>query len=232
MSVVEAPPPSPDRTASCADCGAPCSRRSARCMSCARPRYQYWTEATILACIQTWKTRFGAFPTQKQWARGGTVQGVKVPSRNTVVRHFGSWTKALALAGATTHRRAPGEGYLYVQRGKDGLEVWYARWSVGERYANGRLKSEFARIGFKTGPGALTRLQAERHLELMLGIVEDKKISGPGHEAYALVRKAAQLLDRAYDEAPNREARAMFRAALEKLPAFEEPLAEGVRLSA
>src|SRR5262245_61421170 len=57
-------------------------------------------------------------------------------------------------------RRSYGTGSLSVQRDRNGREVWYGRWRVGNRRVN-------RRIGLKRSAGSvdgLTKAQAEREL--------------------------------------------------------------------
>jgi hypothetical protein len=55
------------------------------------------------------------------------------------------------------------------------------------------------------------------------------RIKGPGPEAYALLRKAAQLLDRAASESSKPEERAAFLCALDALPKAEDEVVRALR---
>src|SRR5262245_52306000 len=55
-----------------------------------------WTHESILVAIQRWvRDHRGRPPTATQWVRAGSYW----PNMTTVVRHFGTWTEAIRLAG-------------------------------------------------------------------------------------------------------------------------------------
>ena len=59
-----------------------------------------WTPDEIVEAIRRWATEHGSWPRSSNWQ----IQVVGYPTYNTVRKHFGSWSEALAAAGCDTSR--------------------------------------------------------------------------------------------------------------------------------
>lgn len=96
-----------------------CSRK---CAALARwETRRVWTPEGILEAIRAWADEHGSAPAMVDWdsykalhstsdpARAERaarlVKAQRVPCRNTVIHHFGSWNAAIAAAGLPTRRQ-------------------------------------------------------------------------------------------------------------------------------
>ena len=108
-------------------------------------------------------------------------------------------------------RRAGLPGKLEIYHRADGSEAWYGciRDPTGKR--------KHRKLGERTGPRAISRLEAERRLLALGGRAlptPPRPVADPLGDAYAALRRCIQRLDQAHSAAEGRDARRAISEAL------------------
>jgi Homing endonuclease associated repeat len=206
------------RRTRCVDCGDDCYPRELtdypRCAKCTNTS---WSKQLVLDAIRHWNARWKRRPTPDEWKGSVTLEDYTYPSAGTVAVYFGSWKEGLRQAGVSGDSRRQGTGHLFIRRYKN--EMWYGSWYVGGKEVKRSL-------GPKTGPGAISRLEAEDRLARKMKRYDEPPQPdrrGNVDRAYVHVRKALQEVDRVEDKSRGAE-RQHLRRVLAVLHEAEDEL--------